>query len=161
MTDTDALALRSLERLLSELLDGPPPEEAFVLNAGDRGLLASLDRLSSDAASAHAPGRSSVAAHVDHLHYGFGLLNRWAQGEDPWGDADWAASWQRQEVGAEQWRELRAAFAKEAKAWRGVLKTPRAWDAQAMTIALANTVHLAYHLGAIRQIDQGTAGPPA
>ena len=29
--------------LLRELVDGPPGREAYVLNPGDRGLLASLD----------------------------------------------------------------------------------------------------------------------
>ena len=63
--------------LLRELLYGPPKEFAFVLNPGDAGLLASLDKLSAEQASARPDGRSSIAAHVDHLHYGLSLLNRW------------------------------------------------------------------------------------
>lgn len=162
--DTPALAgavRDALTALLRELLDGPPGGGAFVLNPGDRGLIASLDRLSAEAASAQPGGRSSVAAHVDHLRYGFELRNRWAQGEDPWSTANWAASWTRQQVTDEQWRTLRAAFADEARRWLQASGGPRKWNSTDLTEAMASTVHLAYHLGAIRQIAQAASGPPA
>lgn len=81
--------------LLNELADGPAPQAAFVLNPGDRGLLRSLDTLSAAEASATAGGESSIAAHVDHLRYGFQLMNRWSKGESPFADADYSASWRR------------------------------------------------------------------
>src|SRR5919106_106869 len=99
----DELIRRSLVTLLRELLDGPSKNAAFVLNRGDRGLLASLDALPADAASARPGGRSSVAAHVDHLRYGFELLNRWARGENPWADATYAKSWGQQQVSDAEW----------------------------------------------------------
>ena len=86
MKPLDAVLRETLAGLLRELVDGPPGSFAYVLNPGDRGLLASLDELSAEAASAQPGGRSSIAAHVDHLRYGLELLNRWARGEDPWGD---------------------------------------------------------------------------
>ena len=55
----------ALAALLGELLDGPSPEAAFMLNSGDRGLLGSLSQLSAADASATAvPGNAPVAAHV-------------------------------------------------------------------------------------------------
>jgi len=72
----------SLGTLLRELLQGPAQDAAYMLNRGDRGLLASLDALSGEMASLRPGGPSSVAAHVDHLRYG---LNRWAAAENPWG----------------------------------------------------------------------------
>ncbi len=59
----------AISTILREILSGAAPEAAYLLNAGDRGLLASLDALSADAASSRADGRSSVAAHVDHVRY--------------------------------------------------------------------------------------------
>jgi hypothetical protein len=153
--------MSALDSLLRELLDGPPGQAAFVLNPGDRGLLASLEALSADAASAQPGGRSSVAAHVDHLRYGFELMNRWARGEDPWADAEYAASWQRQRVNDEQWRALRTALAHEASAWRKAAAERQDWDDVTLTGALASAVHLAYHVGAIRQIERAASGPPA
>jgi hypothetical protein len=152
---------RSLDILLRELLDGPSEEAAFVLNPGDRGLLASLDALSAEAASARPGGRSSVAAHADHLRYGFELLNRWAGGEDPWADANYAASWKRQHVSDEQWRALRTALADEARAWARASAERRDWDDVSLTSTLASAVHLGYHLGAIRQIERTASGPAA
>lgn len=155
-------ALRdAMTALLGELLDGPAPSGAFVLNRGDGGLLASLDALSADAASARPGGRSSVAAHVEHLRYGFELRNRWARGEDPWPTARWAESWNRQQVTDEEWKDRRAALAAETRAWLATSGEPRDWNSLDLTEALSNTVHLAYHLGAIRQISSAASGPPA
>lgn len=161
MAEPPSLALEALEKLLAELLDGAPPEASYVLNHGDRGFLASLDSLPAQVASARPGGRSSVAAHVAHLHYGFQLLNRWRAGEHPWATADWTVSWQRQQVTEEEWRTLRLALAQEAREWRAALRQTRAWDAESITIAIANAVHLAYHVGAIRQIQAALSGPTA
>src|SRR5688572_25565099 len=101
--------------LLRELVDGPPGDVAFIVNPGDRGILRSLARISASDASARPDGRSSVAAHVRHLHYGFALLNRWARGDEPFADANWAASWRMQEVTDNGWRDLIAALDGEAR----------------------------------------------
>ena len=157
----ERLFLESFTRLLSELMEGPAPDAAFMLNRGDRGLFASLDELSADAASSQADGRSSVAAHVDHLRYALSLLNRWARGEDPWHEADFGASWKRVRVTDVQWRELREALKIEARAWRSAIGERREWDSTSMTEVMASAAHLAYHLGAIRQIQPRASGPPA
>ena len=160
MNDLEQDVRESLLSLLREILDGPP-DVAFVLNRGDRGLLTALDALDAGAASAQPGGRSSVAAHVDHLRYGLHLLNRWASGEDPWADADFAASWRRQQVGEDEWRALRHALRDEARAWVTAVGQPRRREDAALTETLASVVHLAYHLGAIRQIAPASSGPPA
>jgi hypothetical protein len=153
---------QAIEMLLRELLDGAPESGAYVLNRGDRGLLASLDGLSAEGASIQPGGRPSVASHVDHLRYGFSLLNRWAAGGDPWNDANYAASWTRQEVTDDQWASLRQALAAEAHAWAAECAAPRrAWDTEALLGAIGSVAHLAYHMGAIRQVAQSTSGPPA
>jgi hypothetical protein len=151
----------SLTTVLRELLDGAG-EPCWVLNPGDSGLLASLDALSASAASARPGGRSSVAAHADHLRYGLSLLNRWATGEEnPFAGADYAASWRRQQVDDAGWRELRDALAREAHAWLAAVQQPRDVDGMELTGIIAGTVHLGYHLGAIRQVDAAARGPLA
>jgi hypothetical protein len=103
-----------------------------------------------------------VAAHTDHLRYGLELLNRWAAGEkDPWHDADFAASWTRQEVTDEQWLTLRQSLAKESRAWLKAIGDRRDWTTTELSEALASVVHLGYHLGAIRQIARSAKGPKA
>ena len=160
MTDPNGAFRTTVRGLLRELLSGPS-DAAFVLNRGDRGLLASLDRLSAEAASSRVNQGASVAAHVDHLRYGLSLLNRWARGEDPWHDADFSASWKRTTVSGEQWRSLREALAAEARDWdRAVAEWPE-WTERSMTETMGSVVHLAYHLGAIRQMVPDMRGPRA
>lgn len=157
-----AMTQQSMVTLLRELLYGPPKEFAWVLNPGDAGLLASLDKLSADQASARPEGRASIAAHVDHLAYGLSLLNRWVNGEkDSFDDADYAASWTRQTVNEDEWRARRKRLADETGAWVNAAGTPREWEPTMLTGALGSIVHLAYHIGAIRQIDAATHGPRA
>ena len=161
MTDSTALH-RALTTLLRELLDGSAPEVCWVLNPGDPGLLRSLDTLSAAAASAPAPGGGpSIAAHVEHLRYGLELMNRWSEGEDPFGDADYSASWRLLRVSDQEWAALRDRLRAEAHRWLGVVRAPRPLSDPELTGMLASVVHLAYHLGAVRQIDRSTRGPAA
>jgi hypothetical protein len=153
----------SLARLFGELIDGPAPDAAYMLNSGDRGLLGSLHNLSAEAASAvPVSGGASIAAHVDHLRYGLSLMNQWAAGDpDPWSDADWLASWSRTMVTSAQWDELRAQLGAEARRWHKALNRAGDASAQELNGVIGSIAHLAYHLGAIRQIDRSIRGPQA
>jgi hypothetical protein len=99
---------------------------------------------------------------VDHLHYGLSLLNRWAIGSaPPWPDTDWTVSWRKNVVSDIEWRYLRDALRHEVDAWVDALRTPRELsDVEAAWMG-GSVAHLAYHMGAIRQIDRGTRGPTA
>ena len=154
MDAADSTFQRALSKLLVEIFEGPPGEEAYLLNPGDPGLLRQLDSIDALAASTRdVPGKTTIAAHADHVHYGLTLLNRWAGGEpNPWADADWNASWQRSAVTEDQWRTLRAALRHEFDSWHEAVATPTDWDDMAAAGALASAAHTAYHLGAIRQI---------
>src|SRR6185295_18984683 len=134
-------------------------EEAYMLNRGDKGLLRSLEALSAADASAAHDGGATIAAHVDHLRYGLSLMNRWSGGENPFEDAVWSASWRRTSVTDAEWRELQAQLAAEARRWLAALRTPREVDAMAMNGIVRSIAHLAYHLGAIRQISRTARGP--
>jgi hypothetical protein len=153
----------ALPALLSELVHGSPDPAVgtSMLNRGDDGLLRSLDRLSAAEASTTSAGGATIAAHVDHLRYGFALLNRWAAGEDaPWTNADWTQSWKKSRVSDAEWRTLRSEFRREADGWVSALRTPRELTDRELTWTIGSIAHLAYHL-AIRQIDRATRGPTA
>jgi hypothetical protein len=154
---------KSLPLLFAELTDGPPADAGYMLNGGDPGLLRSLDALSASAAS-RQPARDagSIAAHVDHVCYGLELMNRWSDGEaNPWSNADWAASWRRTTVNEEEWAALRARLRKATERWHGALQTPREYSTLELNGVISSIAHLAYHLGAIRQIDRAIRGPRA
>jgi len=155
---------KALPEIFREIVHGSPDASArtYVLNQGDPGLLASLERLSAAAASVTRDGGPSIASHVDHLRYGFSLLNRWADGlSPPWPEMDWSASWRQTDVSDAGWRMLRDELRREATRWAEALSTPRDLnDVEAGWMA-GSVVHLAYHMGAIRQIDRATRGPTA
>jgi len=148
----------ALTSLFGELLDGPA-REAYMLNRGDAGLLRSLDTLSAGQASAVTHGGASIAAHVDHLRYGLSLMNRWSAGENPFDAADWSASWRKTAVSDAEWQTLRAEFAREARQWLKVLEVPRDVTSAELNGLFGSIAHLAYHFGAIRQIDRTARGP--
>ena len=154
MNTSDTVFQRALCNLLIEIFEGPPGNEAYLLNPGDPGLLRQLESIDPRAASTRpTPGQSTIAAHVDHVHYGLALLNRWAAGEtDPWAGADWNLSWHRTTVSAEEWRTLRDSLRRQAETWRKLVSTRTVWDDIGAAGALSSAAHTAYHLGAIRQI---------
>jgi hypothetical protein len=148
-----------LALLFGELVDGPATSTAYMLNTGDAGLLRSLNQLSAADASATVSGGGSVAAHTDHLRYGLSLMNRWAIGEDRYRDADWGMSWRLSQVSDGEWRSLCGALADEAHRWHATLGTPRDVKESELSFMIASIAHLAYHLGAIRQIARNARGP--
>ena len=153
---------QAIDTLLSELVDGGTGEACYVLNPTDPGMLRSLDRLSAaDASTPPFAGGASIAAHVDHLCYGFELLNRFAAGENAFDTADSSASWGRTRVSEEEWSALRQRLREDVAAWRNNVRHLDQDVPLHVTGAIASIVHLAYHLGAIRQINHAAAGPPA
>jgi hypothetical protein len=78
---------KTLGTLLAELVEGASKDGGYMLNPGDEGLLRSLEKLSASDASARTATGSSIAAHVDHVRYGLSLMNRWSEGESPFGSS--------------------------------------------------------------------------
>jgi hypothetical protein len=151
----------SLSRLFAELVNGAPEGgNAFILNSGDVGLLRSLDTLSADDASQSVQDGATIAAHARHLQYGLSLMNRWAHaGGNPFADATWDEAWKTSRVDDSEWRSIRGGLQQETTGWLEVLGSPRAASEEELAGMIASVAHLAYHLGAIRQIAKGARGP--
>jgi hypothetical protein len=151
----------ALTGLFSELVDGVRRgSDAFILNSGDEGLLRSLDKLSAADASRSVNDGATIAAHAQHVRYGLSLMNRWAaEGGNPFADATWDAAWKTRDVDDRAWAEIRTGLREETQRWRAVLKSPRDVADVEFAGMVGSVAHLAYHLGAIRQIDKQTRGP--
>lgn len=150
----------TLLALFSELVNGPSTSGAFILNSGDVGLLRSLDRISAADASRAVHGGATLAAHTQHLRYGLSLMNRWGrEGGNPFADAKWDEAWKSSAVTVAEWDAIRGGLRDEAADWLEVLKTPREVADVELSGMVASIAHLAYHLGAIRQINKDARGP--
>ena len=152
--------LRALATVLKELVDGAAEKDCWVLNPKDPGLLNSLDKLSAESASAMPQnGGASIAAHTDHLRYGLELIRRWTKGEQPFADADYSKSWQRLAVTDQEWTDRRLELRQNANYWLSVIPDNRKLTEIELTGVIASVVHLAYHFGAMRQVDRSMRGP--
>ena len=152
---------RALSRLFSELVNGTSDRgNAFILNTGDVGLLRSLEKLSAADASTSANDGATIAAHAQHVRYGLSLMNRWArEGGNPFADAKWDEAWKVSAVDDAMWSEIRTGLGDETQRWLEMLRTPRECSGIELTGMISSVAHLAYHLGAIRQISKSIRGP--
>ena len=159
MQKTDLSAV--LADLFSELVNGPPRGgSAFMLNSGDAGLLRSLAKLSAADASQSVNGGATIAAHARHLQYGLSLMNRWVrEGGDPFADATWDAAWRTTQVDAQEWASILDGLKEEIGRWQQALGSPPEASREELAGMIGSIAHLAYHLGAIRQIARGARGP--
>jgi hypothetical protein len=159
MQTTDVAPL--LASLFSELVDGVRVKgTAYMLNSGDVGLLRSLDAISAGDASRSVNDGATIAAHAQHVRYGLSLMNRWAsEGGDPFADATWDAAWKVSIVDEPAWRDIRDGLRHETQRWLQALASPREATGTELTGMIGSIAHLAYHLGAIRQINKVARGP--
>ncbi len=153
---------RALTTLFSELADGAkaPAGGNFILNSGDVGMLASLDKLSAADASRSVHGGATIAAHAEHERYGLSLMNRWAsEGGNPFANAKWDEAWKTSTVDEERWSEIRNGLRDEAHRWLQVLGSPREVTSVELSGLIGSIAHFAYHVGAMRQIAASARGP--
>ena len=150
-----------LARLFSELVDGIAASgTAFVLNSGDVGLLRSLENISASDASRSVNEGATIAAHAQHVRYGLSLMNQWAEeGGNPFANAKWDEAWKIRAVDAASWDEIRGGLRRETQRWMRTLESSREVAEVELTGMAASVAHLAYHLGAIRQINKDARGP--
>ncbi len=151
---------QSVATLLKEILSGSTDRSGWVLNPNDPGLLGSLDGISaSEASIVPAERSSSMASHVEHLRFALSLLNAASRGTNPFADADWGAAWRKTEVSDAEWASLKMQLQEEADAWQRNFAGMIDAGEMELTGTLASVAHLAYHLGAIRQIAPDARGP--
>jgi hypothetical protein len=151
----------ALTRLFSELVDGTRGQTGgFILNSGDLGLVKSLDKLSAAEASHSVNGGATIAAHAQHVRYGLSLMNRWAiEDGNPFADAMWDQAWKTSDVSEAAWTEIRNGLRDETQRWLKSLESPRDVSGIELAGMISSIAHVAYHLGAIRQINKDARGP--
>ncbi len=110
--------------------------------------LAQIDAVT--ASKLPAPGRSSIAAHCEHLRYVLEIVNAWVRFEKP--QPDWGLAWKTSSVDAAQWEALKTALQTECETLKTLITGSSEWNSQRLNLLMSNTSHVAYHVGAIRQI---------
>lgn len=159
--------LAGILAVLKEAVEGGVPGQGTAFldgtkadGSGNHGLLATLAGLSAAQASRDVHG-STVAGHASHVAFHMEVIVRWERDSDR-GPFDWQGSFQPARVGEEEWAEVRA---RVRRAYEELVRFARAQEGQEpdgdVTGGLTGAVaHVAYHLGAIRQMVKAVeAGP--
>ncbi|MFZ5990987.1 MAG: DinB family protein [Deinococcota bacterium] len=143
--------------VLREACEGGRPGEgtAFLDNTkpdgrGNHGLFATLDALTAEQASDPTALGTSVAAHATHVAFHLEVMVRWAGGDR--GPFDWKGSFEPRAVEAAQWQTTRDRVRAAYQAVVDLARKTEAWDEDAAGGLAASLAHVAYHLGAIRQV---------
>jgi len=97
------------------------------------------------------PELQSIAAHLFHCLFVLRLANASYGGQPPTGT--WEQTWDKQMVTEEEWQELTANVASEVQLLMENSAKEGDWsDEEHATSVLTALPHLAFHLGAIRQL---------
>lgn len=149
--------MNSWLEVLREACEGGKPGQgtAFLDNtradgSGNHGLLATLDSLTAQQASQPTVLGLSIAAHAAHTAYHLEVGVRWANGDK--GPFDWKSSFEPGTVDQGQWSTLRSRVRAAYKSTVDLSQNTTHWDEDAAGGLAASLAHVAYHLGAIRQV---------
>lgn len=139
--------------LLRECFEGIPAGASgtwFV--QGTEGLLDVFDSVSATKASRKPSQQgSSIAAHIYHVLFILKGANTYGGRPGPGGT--WESSWDVQAVSEEEWKRLESDVRDEYEFFQGWVAQHSDWtNPDTTTGVLAQLPHLAYHLGAVRQL---------
>ncbi|MCW5943348.1 MAG: hypothetical protein KIS66_14040 [Fimbriimonadaceae bacterium] len=144
---------KAFVQLFREAFEGRPHGQDYTwFVEGKEGIFDALDSLTAEAASRKPSERcASIAAHAYHIRFALQAARAEILGEELSGD--WESSWLKQSVTPTEWAlligDIRAAYAFLI----GQMEANSDWSNPDMVIgALAQLPHMAFHLGAIRQL---------
>src|SRR5688572_19106154 len=142
--------LEQVVELLRETFEGAVPGQGTQYLDHTSGIRATLSALNADQASRRLDGHPSIASHVRHMNFHLRVTAEWIQGDHS--RRDWAASFEPQTVTEAEWaalqRDLEASRADVVRTLEGL--SPEQFIEEGA--GLGSVAHLAYHLGAIRQL---------
>jgi hypothetical protein len=145
----DAL-YRETEELMRETFEGGRPGEGTQYLDHDSGILNTLKGLSAAQASEQKGTHPSIAAHVRHMTFHLRVAYEWIGGDH--GKRDWKGSFLPQTVTQEDWSRLQTQIVETKAEYLRVLRALPLDRLISEGGTIGVIAHLAYHLGAIRQL---------
>jgi DinB family protein len=142
--------LKQTVDLLRETFEGGLPGQGTQYLDHSSGIRSTLNALTAEQASRRFDGHPSIAAHARHMNFHLRVTSEWILGDHS--KRDWSASFEPQVVSEEQWTRLKQDLEASRQELVRVLEslTPERFAEEGA--ALGAITHLAYHLGAIRQL---------
>ena len=142
--------LEQVVELLRETFEGALPGQGTQYLDHSSGIRATLSGLTAEQASRRFDGHPSIASHARHMNFHLRVTAEWIQGDHS--RRDWAASFEPQTVTGDEWavlqKDLEVSRAEVIRTLEGL--SPEQFIEEGA--GLGSVAHLAYHLGAIRQL---------
>jgi hypothetical protein len=138
-----------LAEIWQELLRGDAAF-TFVIDPGGSGWGPTLASLSAAQASRAMPSGTTIAAHTAHAAAYLEFFEGVIRNQPP--SIDWPATFHPAAVDDDGWRTLQQRLQDAAARVAALMQGNPAWQPLHVRGAVANLAHLAYHLGAIRQL---------
>ena len=148
-----------LEELLRETFEGARPGQGTEYLDRDGGLRQTLGGLTAEQASRRIRGRPSIAAHSRHMEFHLRTVSEWIQGQRH--KRDWPASFEPQTVDETEWLALRERLEYARQEFLHLVSGMSEEHLLEEGAGLGALAHLAYHLGAIRQLLHDVKSEPA
>ncbi len=146
---SDAL-LHEIEELLWETFNGGRPGQGTQYLDHNSGIVNTLNSITAEQASQKHGSHPSIAAHVRHMIFHLKVAYEWIAGDHS--KRDWQGSFLPHEVTPEEWRELKKEIQETKETYLRVIKALPTDQLISESGAMGVIAHLAYHLGAIRQV---------
>jgi hypothetical protein len=136
--------------LLRETFDGGLPGEGTAYLDHNSGIRATLSAITAEQASRRLGDRPSIAAHARHMNFHMRVTIEWVQGDHS--KRDWPGSFEPQTVTEEEWAALRQELDATRRDLVQLLESLSPEALAGEGAGMGAVAHLAYHLGAIRQL---------
>ena len=141
---------------MRETFEGGLPGQGTAYLDHGSGIRSTLSSLTAEQASRRFDGHPSIASHVRHMNFQLRVTAEWIQGDHS--RRDWAASFEPQVATEKEWaalqRDLEGSRAEFIRVLEGL--SPERFVEEGA--GLGAVAHLAYHLGAIRQLMHRVGG---
>ncbi len=139
--------------LFRECFEGRPEGQKYTwFVEGKEGIFDALESCGAESASIKLkPECASIAAHTFHIRYALRGANAYLGGPEQ--EGDWESSWAKQSVSEEEWNELKKDVRYQYEFFLNYFEqNPHIEEPDHAIGFLAQLPHMAFHLGAIRQL---------
>ena len=147
---TSKVLFERLQEILRETFEGGLPGEGTEYLDHASGIRNTLRSITPAQASKRRNGRPSIAAHARHMAFHLRTVSEWIQGDHR--KRDWVGSFEPQTVYDSDWKRIQSDLEEARELFLETMKslTPESFAKEGA--GYGAIAHLAYHLGAIRQL---------
>ncbi len=136
--------------LLRETYEGGVPGQGTQYLDHSSGIRSTLNEVTAEEASKRLDGHPSIASHARHMSFHLRVTAEWIQGDHS--KRDWVKSFEPQAVNEDEWAAVKDDLEASRRQLIRVLESLPPERLAEEGAAMGAIAHLAYHLGAIRQL---------